>query len=93
CLAIDPLLAKNQPSSFVPRSVARDQQAYLAQQLTLTNVGAAVLTEARDAFSAITRDTWLGGVHIKSGPNMWTWDGATDGATGGPAGTVSRRGS
>lgn len=93
CFAREPLLAKADASSFVARSVARDRQAYLAQQLTLTNVGAAVLTEARDAFSAITRDTWLGGVHIKSGPNMWTWDGARGGLTDGPTGTVSRRGS
>ena len=43
----------------------------------LTDFGQEVRSGKVDAAGEITRDEWLGGVHIQSGQNAWAWDPET----------------
>nr|MCH9765572.1 hypothetical protein [Alphaproteobacteria bacterium] len=49
-------------------------EAFRNQRLRLTAVGQEVVAGECDAFGIMVRDWWLGGVHLKSGEPMWTWD-------------------
>ncbi|MTI11356.1 DUF1835 domain-containing protein [Curvivirga aplysinae] len=44
------------------------------QKLLLTEYGNQVLEGAATAFDFLDRDEWLGGVQLKSGRPLWTWD-------------------
>ncbi|MCP5082630.1 MAG: hypothetical protein GY948_13165 [Alphaproteobacteria bacterium] len=50
--------------------------AFAAQCLLLTEAGKDVTSGKRSAHNLIARDEWLGGVHLKSGEPMWSWDSA-----------------
>ena len=64
-----------QPDPFWHPPASRAEVAeFCGQRLGLTAKGKAVLAGECDAFGIITRDQWLGGVRVLSGPGMWTWD-------------------
>ena len=44
------------------------------QLLTLTDTGRAVVTGAESAHALISRNEWLGGVHLESGNTLWLWN-------------------
>lgn len=77
--ASQPLLesATDEPYWFPPLQ-RRGREEFAAQQLHLTATGEAVLAGQQDVFGNMARDYWLGGVHLRSGSPMWTWN-ATSG--------------
>ena len=46
----------------------------LSGSVTLTDVGRAVLTGQQDRVTVCGIDRWLGGVHVRSGGQVWRWD-------------------
>ncbi len=78
CHARQPLVQTATGARFeCPPSTALTRQAVLDQRLHITEAGTAVLAGTRHAGTAIDRDMWLGGVHIKSGGQMWLWNSDT----------------
>ena len=51
-----------------------DRKRFRDQRLSLTPYGQQVLDGQANAFAAMPRDMWLGGVHLHSDKPMWTWD-------------------
>lgn len=49
-------------------------EEFQQQELSLTDEGREVLLGTRHARTPITRDEWLGGVHLTSDKPMWAWD-------------------
>ncbi|MGI9406080.1 MAG: hypothetical protein ACR2O4_06875 [Hyphomicrobiaceae bacterium] len=49
-------------------------EAFRAQRLEPTEQGQEIFSGQRDAWDCIDRDEWLGGVHLKTGRPIWTWD-------------------
>ncbi len=74
CVGEEPLLSCETGPFWHPPNAARGRDAFLGQQLRLTEVGETVLSGKRSAFDMVTRDYWLGGVHLRSGQRLWTWD-------------------
>lgn len=67
-----------EPGAFWhPPASQGDQAAFRQQQLTLTDLGQEVRSDKVDAADKVTRDEWLGGVHIQSGQPSWAWDPET----------------
>jgi len=70
-----PLLAcAPDPKFQVPYWDKIDRETFLAQRLSLSSVGKAVLAGTATAFDSLHRDIHLGGVHVRSGAPMWTWN-------------------
>lgn len=75
CDAPRPLLQCEPPGSFrLPSDPAISREDFLRQRLALTSVGGQVLSGQIDAWDAIYRDEWRGGVHLVTGRTMWMWD-------------------
>ncbi|MGI9477464.1 MAG: hypothetical protein ACR2PI_12225 [Hyphomicrobiaceae bacterium] len=75
CRASEPLLrCAPGPDFQFPPGLSITQEAFRAQRLELTDHGRRVLAGEVSAHGSITRDLWLGGVHLQSGQPMWTWD-------------------
>ena len=66
------------PFEFPPGSAIAAHR-FGDQRLYLTALGRSVLDGERQAFDVMRRDEWLGGVHVRSGDAMWTWDGDAGG--------------
>ncbi len=62
------------PMFKYPPDLTITRDAFLAQNLALTDNGHRVLAGKTSAIGKIQRDLWLGGVAIKSGSPMWMWD-------------------
>jgi len=76
CSSTQPLLAfEDGAVERLPLARAEIME-FAKRPIRITELGEAVLSGAQNAFQAIERDYWLGGVHIKSGPGMRTWDSA-----------------
>lgn len=57
--------------------LSRDtREGFRAQRLGLTDLGRAVEAGEAGMRGRMHRDAWLGGVHVQSGRNAWTWDAA-----------------
>jgi hypothetical protein len=70
-----PLLICEPGAKFqVPYWDKIDRETFLAQRLSLSVIGEAVFTGTASAFDLLHRDMHLGGVHIRSGAPMWTWN-------------------
>jgi hypothetical protein len=52
-----------------------NRETFLAQRLSVSPTGKALLAGTESAFGLLQRDMHLGGVHIRSGAPMWTWNG------------------
>lgn len=78
CSASDPLieLASGEPFIYPPFT-RPDVDKFKQQSLRVTDYGMQVLDGKVDAFESMHRDIWLGGVHVVSGPGMWTWHAQT----------------
>ena len=84
CRAEHPLLRCGHDGPFLhPPQDDISRDAFLAQRLSLTRAGDALIAGARAETAAIERDAWLGGVHLRTGQPprqpIWMWD-ATAGA-------------
>ena len=67
-----------EPGTFWhPPASPEEQSAFRQQRLMLTDFGQEVRSGKVDATGAITRDEWLGGVHIQSDQSSWAWDPET----------------
>ncbi len=75
CGGDDPVLLcdSDEPFRFPPHD-RLDPDAFRAQRLGISNTGRRILSGERDAFDTLRRDEWLGGVRVKSGVAMWTWN-------------------
>jgi hypothetical protein len=62
------------PDFQAPRMDGAGREAFRAQRLYLSAAGEAVLASETNAFDMIDRDMHLGGVHVRSGGPMWTWN-------------------
>lgn len=75
CEGETPLLKTMTGEAFwYPPKTRKGRDAFRAQRLQLTNVGSDILQGRQNAFDCLIRDEWLGGVHLKTGVPMWTWD-------------------
>ena len=75
CRADVPLLRCTPGPMFqYPPDMTIKRDAFLAQELALTDDGHRVLAGKTSAIDKIQRDVWLGGVALKSGSPMWMWD-------------------
>ena len=61
-------------SFFYPSFTAEQQNTFRDQRLNLTDFGQKMALGERDAFGALPRNMWIGGVHIHSEHSFWTWD-------------------
>jgi hypothetical protein len=75
CSGKTPLISTKSSGAFIhPRDVTGGLNKFAEQRLQLTASGRQVLSGEINTSSVIDRDTYLGGVHIKSGQPMWMWD-------------------
>lgn len=75
CSGPHPLLRCEPDGKFhYPPSEQIPPEAFKAQSLHLTEAGKDVAAGNRSAHGLLLRDEWLGGVHLKSGAPLWTWD-------------------
>ena len=72
-----PLITTASGQPFWYPAGSKDRLAdFRAQGLQITRTGRDVLSGDADAFDALPRDHWLGGVHLVSGPGLWVWNPA-----------------
>ena len=79
CQAKQPLLhcAPGPEFQYPPKmTIARED--FLAQSLTLTEIGLSVLSGNAHATDMIERNLWLGGVQLRSKQPLWMWDDDND---------------
>ena len=75
CAGPNPLLRCEPDGTFrYPPDEQFPPKAFGAQSLHLTQAGKEVAWGKRSAHPLLSRDEWLGGVHLKSGAPLWTWD-------------------
>ncbi len=75
CSGATPLLQTDSGEKFRHPSDTRFQRGTFAdQRLLLTQAGKQVLAGRQSVFGILERDLWLGGVHLRSGHRMWTWN-------------------
>lgn len=55
-----------------------NRETFLAQRLSVSPTGKTLLAGTESAFGLLQRDMHLGGVHIRSGTPMWTWNGQSE---------------
>lgn len=75
CSGKTPLLKTKSSNAFIhPRDITGGLNEIAKQRLQLTDKGRQVLSGEMNAGTVIDRDTYLGGVLIKSDQPMWMWD-------------------
>ena len=74
CEGSEPLLAVENGSSFI-LPLENPTPEFLAQKLTLTAAGQAVLAGELDQLELNGLDRWLGGVRLQYPEAVWRWDG------------------
>jgi uncharacterized protein DUF1835 len=62
------------PFSFPPE--IEDIEAFLSQNLILTEDGRSVLKGERDRIALVGYNRWFGGVHMSGDETVWRWDSA-----------------
>lgn len=74
CAGAEPLAAREDSGAFLAQAGGRPDAAFLAQRLTLTTAGEAVLRGERAWRGAGGAARWLGGVRLGDGAVDWYWD-------------------
>lgn len=75
--ADEPLVESASSDTYSPwTSSMTEVDRYRQQRLQLTNTGLQVLNKTVHGSQILQRDMWLGGVHILSTENEWSWDDA-----------------
>jgi len=79
CESQNPLMACESGKRFVhPNNPSVSTDAFAEQRLCITPLGKRVLGgDALNGADTLTRDRWLGGVHLRTGAQLWFWNEQT----------------
>lgn len=73
----NPLLATRSGKRFRHPPELEEMDVFIAQLLSLTDAGRAVLSGRTDRVELCGYERWFGGALLKAGENLWRWDGSS----------------